>query len=253
MIKRHSSYPKYHPALPGTRAAWCSLLLTFSFLAGIAWMGFILRIHRPWGVAPAPGICIIETRQSERLPHPLPAHTPPTEQSTPEIPFSAPLLHKEMVDVPDINTTPDEPLSQLPPFDIPETLGALQAPPVKQQKRPITRRVSVAAAPAQIPPRSRATTSLPTTPPSYKSAPPPPYPPEMKSSRIQGTVRVRIAVNPSGIPTAVYITAGSGHPVFDTTATRWILQHWRFHPALRDGVAVESSVNTRVEFILDKA
>ena len=53
----------------------------------------------------------------------------------------------------------------------------------------------------------------------------------MRKRRITGSVGVRIAVSPQGLPTAVDITRPSGHSEFDTTTRSWILRHWRFQPA----------------------
>lgn len=86
--------------------------------------------------------------------------------------------------------------------------------------------------------------------PEYLSNPKPPYPAGMRQRRIQGSVGVRIAVSPQGLPTAVDITQPSGHAEFDFTTRNWILRHWRFRPAKRGGAAVASSITTTVRFRL---
>lgn len=88
-------------------------------------------------------------------------------------------------------------------------------------------------------------------PPAYKSAPKPPYPPGLKQMRIEGSVRVRIAISKEGTPSSVAITASSGHTEFDDAARQWILRHWRFTPALRNGIPVPSAVATAIHFVLD--
>ena len=100
-------------------------------------------------------------------------------------------------------------------------------------------------------PMASATTAPATTPPAYLSNPKPPYPAAMRQRRIQGSVGVRIAVSPQGLPTAVDITRPSGHAEFDSTTRSWIMRHWRFRPATSAGRAAASSVATTVRFRLD--
>lgn len=97
----------------------------------------------------------------------------------------------------------------------------------------------------------RGSESAPIVAARYRSAPPPPYPASLRAQRISGSVGVLISINAEGDPTDVSITRSSGHPEFDTTARRWILKRWRFHPATRDGVPQPSQVRTSVRFLLD--
>lgn len=253
MKRRAHSIRQPRPAPPSAGAAWRSLLLTFSFLLGLAGVGHILGVYHPLSgdewcrlrITPMPATA--EPAQA------LPSYRQPTEQSMPDIPFLAPLLVADVVEIPDIDTTPEATATELPIIDFPESLHSPSAPPRKKiATRP--RRAIAAAAPEAAPEAPAATAaSGSTSPPTYKSAPPPPYPAEMRAGRARGIVRVRIDVSPAGTPTAVHITASSGHRIFDTTATTWILRHWRFTPAMRGGTPVASKVSTRVEFILDKA
>lgn len=113
----------------------------------------------------------------------------------------------------------------------------------------------------QPPPRTGSRTPVPTmaaadapastTPPAYLNNPKPPYPAAMRQRRIQGSVGVRIAVSQQGTPTAVDITRPSGHAEFDSTASSWILRHWRFRPATTAGKATASTVTTTVRFRLN--
>lgn len=95
---------------------------------------------------------------------------------------------------------------------------------------------------------ARAATAL-RTPPAYREAPKPPYPPTLRARRISGSVGVRIAVSAEGLPTEVTITSPSGHSEFDSTVRRWILAHWRFLPAQADGLATAAHVQTRIDFV----
>ncbi len=63
--------------------------------------------------------------------------------------------------------------------------------------------------------------------------PPPPYPPEAKARRIQGTVVVELTVDPRGTPVRAEGIQGPGELM--SVAIAYAL-HWRFAPALLNGV-----------------
>lgn len=86
---------------------------------------------------------------------------------------------------------------------------------------------------------------------SYLSAPKPPYPVALRMARAEGSVGVRIAVSAEGKPTHVSVVRSSGYSEMDSTAVRWILEHWRFHPEKRGGHAVASTVTTSIHFKID--
>ncbi len=121
------------------------------------------------------------------------------------------------------------PLSALSPAEL-----AAESPPRPSQPR--TERPSVASSPASD-----------YTPPQYKSTPEPPYPPELRSRRLSGSVRVRILVSAQGVPTSVIILQ-SPHPAFSAAAKRQILASWRFFPARSHSSPVPSSVTTSIHF-----
>ncbi len=85
---------------------------------------------------------------------------------------------------------------------------------------------------------------------SYRTTPRPPYPSAMLNRRIEGRVRIKITLNAEGVPQKVEVENSSGYTAFDSCACEWVLTHWRFHPARRQGVAVASVVHTQVEFVL---
>ncbi len=85
---------------------------------------------------------------------------------------------------------------------------------------------------------------------SYRATPRPPYPAEMLNRRLEGRVRISIVVDAEGVPQKVEVEHSSGYAAFDRCAREWVLAHWRFHPARRQGVAVASVVHTQVEFVL---
>ena len=142
------------------------------------------------------------------------------------------------------------PNPQLEPCIIPPTPQALQ--PVARSFDPFPpddSDLTVTNLPKPRQPRAATPQIVPST--SYLvHSPRPPYPSAMRKRRITGSVGVRIAVSPQGLPTAVDITRPSGHSEFDTTTRSWILRHWRFQPATSGGRAIASSVTTTVHFRL---
>lgn len=245
-----SNYPrrvKSHAASPHSKAAWGSALLTLSLLAGMTGLAHLLVMHRPRCQDTQAGIRIVCLSKHVPPPRPIPCPPPPAEQSTPQIDFVPPLLVAELVETPDIYTELSTPNTAFPILEAPESLH----PPAPS--RPVAVHQSPSVRKNNKPPTTATHPAAAITPPAYKAAPPPPYPTEMYASRARGCVRVRIEVDPTGCPTAVHITHSSGHRSFDTAASSWIMLYWRFIPAMCGDTPVASSVNTRVEFILDKA
>ena len=80
-------------------------------------------------------------------------------------------------------------------------------------------------------------------------APEPDYPPLARQARIQGTVRLRITVNPAGRVAASQLVAG--HPLLVPAAVDAV-RRWLYAPAIANGVpaTVESTVD--VSFFLHR-
>jgi protein TonB len=75
----------------------------------------------------------------------------------------------------------------------------------------------------------------------------PTYPPALEREGITGTVRVRVRIGSDGRVISVE-DLGSTDPAFFTATERQALRHWRFRPATRDGVPVESTQELTVRF-----
>lgn len=88
----------------------------------------------------------------------------------------------------------------------------------------------------------------PDTPPRYREAPPPPYPAAMRAGHYRGEVVVLIEVGADGHPESVRILRSAGREELDRAARDWILSHWSFYPAERDGRRVASRVRTSIRF-----
>jgi protein TonB len=75
----------------------------------------------------------------------------------------------------------------------------------------------------------------------------PPYPPTMERAGEEGFARVRITISAQGRVTAIS-DLGSSDPLFFEATRRQALRAWRFVPATRDGVPVESTQELTVSF-----
>jgi periplasmic protein TonB len=78
---------------------------------------------------------------------------------------------------------------------------------------------------------------------------PPDYPPRCLRMGIEGTVRVRVLVGENGRPQEVSIDRSSGDASLDQAALEAV-RHWRFEPAMRQGVPVRAWVIAPMEFKL---
>lgn len=78
----------------------------------------------------------------------------------------------------------------------------------------------------------------------------PPYPPASERQEEEGVVIVRVRVGPDGRVLSAELKASSGHRRLDETAVEHARRAWRFVPATRDGVAVESWREVPVRFEL---
>jgi protein TonB len=80
--------------------------------------------------------------------------------------------------------------------------------------------------------------------------PAPPYPMTALKLGIEGRVMLRIAVDARGNPSGGSIESSSGSRVLDNAALKFVLAHWRFEPATRDGEAVATYALVPVDFSL---
>jgi len=85
---------------------------------------------------------------------------------------------------------------------------------------------------------------------AYDLAPAPRYPRASLIAGHEGTVTLRVLVDESGQPQEAAIERSSGHRALDQAARTQVLQHWRFHPAQRQGRAVAAYALVPIEFSL---
>ncbi len=74
----------------------------------------------------------------------------------------------------------------------------------------------------------------------YLSAPPPKYPRNALSRRIEGTVLLQVLVGVDGRPLEVTVSQSSGNHELDEAARSQILKRWSFRPAMKNGQAVQA-------------
>ncbi|HET6913471.1 MAG TPA: energy transducer TonB [Rhodanobacteraceae bacterium] len=85
---------------------------------------------------------------------------------------------------------------------------------------------------------------------AYETATPPDYPVAAIREGVQGTVLLRVLVDATGKPIQVLVLKSSGSRDLDNAAREHVLAAWRFHPAQRDGHAIQAWAQVPVKFSL---
>ena len=78
----------------------------------------------------------------------------------------------------------------------------------------------------------------------------PPYPASKLASEEEATLRLRLTIDQQGRVTAVD-PVGSADRVFLDSARRYLIAHWRYAPATKDGRAIASTLTVTLRFELD--
>ena len=87
--------------------------------------------------------------------------------------------------------------------------------------------------------------------PNYLHTPSPPYPPLAKRRGLTGAVVLKVLVGRDGFAKEVAVRSSSGHPVLDEAAVSTVAG-WRFNPARRGDVSVDSWVDVPIRFELNR-
>jgi TonB family protein len=171
------------------------------------------------------------------LPPPSPPLSPPLAQ-----PESPPLALSPEV------SAPATPIPRFTPLLPPRSLAATPAPPAI----PVTSDPPTSPAPVALAPPKTLPETLPETlaKPIPGANPAPPNPPAARQMQQQGKVLLRARVNQQGSVVAVEVTQSSGFPALDRAAQTTV-QQWRFTPAQRDGIPIESWVTVPIQFTLN--
>lgn len=216
--------------LPGLAVAgWCSSI-RFKAPRGQSDCNFHgIAFIPPEENAPPPPVPDLTPHQpAQEIPQPVLSGSTQPEFALPELPLA-------------MQEQDDDASTEISPF---ETAELTQ--PHSEVTSSTHDKATVAAAPS---PKADETTDT-YTPPAYLNCPQPSYPPLLRQRRVQGVVGVRISVAADGTPSAVEITAPSGNAALDRHARSWILQHWHFTPARRNGHPLAAQVDTRLHFVL---
>lgn len=177
---------------------------------------------------PAPLPPTIKTRHIPDTPKPVDQPPPPIVEDPIEVPMF----------VPPIEFRPD-----LPPPLVNDRVSTVDVPP------PLV----PPAGGSTVTPRGSATDPVLTNAkldPRYAARFQPPYPPASERQDEEGVVVVRVRVGPDGRVLAAELKASSGHRRLDEAAVEHARRAWRFVPATRDGVAIESWREIPVRFEL---
>ena len=75
----------------------------------------------------------------------------------------------------------------------------------------------------------------------------PVYPLGSLARRDQGYVAISLEIDAAGVPTNAFVSRPSGHDELDQTALE-TLRRWRFHPAIRGGKPVASTMQVPILF-----
>lgn len=175
----------------------------------------------PLVIVPAPETVITE---ADVEPEPPPIATAPAIAPLPKPPMRKPPMHHA---------------SPPPAATAPQALAAENVP-----TSPTAQSAQVAAAVAPV---ARGFSSQP----SLAYGPMIDYPAAARMRGLQGRVLLRVDVSANGAPVNVAVVASSGHVILDRAATTMVREHWRFRPALRDGVPVDGQVEQPVVFRLE--
>jgi protein TonB len=84
---------------------------------------------------------------------------------------------------------------------------------------------------------------------NYLNNPRPEYPSTARNMSWEGKVILKVHVIANGSVGGVSVAHSSGHEILDEAAMKAVRQ-WKFVPAKRDGVAVESHVHVPINFNL---
>jgi protein TonB len=181
---------------------------------------------------------------------PLPAEVPPSP------PPPAPVV--EVPPTPAVKEPKPEPVAPAEPAQIIPQTASPDAPVAEQPAPPAAEPASVPAATESTAPVAAPTTehtgssegTVTEAKPDHLHNPPPNYPRLARERCWHGTTRLRIEVLTSGLAGHIQIVNSSGYRILDEASVETVRQHWKFLPARRGNVAVDSWVEQDIVFQL---
>lgn len=214
----------------------CNAHLASAWTAGISLL--FLGIGLQGAVAPLRPEIKIQVAQidvgDEVMAEEFNAPAPPAEEDTAEPELEDPVVEMEIPPIPEISAPLSPPeMVELTPLEeiIERPKPPTQPKPVAKPQEPRPRPVA-ASKPAAKP----GPTGTPggTGPPTVFSGggsgryPSPSYPSAARSSGAQGSVRLLVTVEASGLPSSVSVNSSSGHSSLDSAASDHVRRRWRW-------------------------
>jgi protein TonB len=200
---------------PGSRrlaGAGISVIAQLGFVAALIG-GVVVRDHfKP----PQP----FEVKELERVEQRTPP--PPIKVERPALPIVA------------------APLIDIAPAENGGATITTVTPPVTAQNPPTVTRQP----PPQAAVPDRAATAIPGTHTT------PPYPALARRLGAEGKVTLRLTVAPDGTVKQAEVVTSSGRQDLDQAAQQWLVTHWTYRPAIRDGAPATAQVLAAVQFSL---
>ena len=86
--------------------------------------------------------------------------------------------------------------------------------------------------------------------PNYLRNPAPEYPRQARMSGQEGTVILRVKVDPQGVPSEVRVSTSSGFASLDDSAETTVRRKWRFKPAAQAGRPIAADVLIPIRFAI---
>jgi periplasmic protein TonB len=78
----------------------------------------------------------------------------------------------------------------------------------------------------------------------------PAYPPIAVRLNQTGNVKLRLTIDEHGVVTVASVEKSSGYDSLDNAAVAWVIAHWRYRPATKDGAPIASVADALVTFRL---
>ena len=78
----------------------------------------------------------------------------------------------------------------------------------------------------------------------------PPYPAVARRLGLEGRVSLRLTIQPDGKVSQAEVVTSSGRRDFDEAAQSWIVAHWTYQPAIKDGAPAAAQALAAVTFSL---
>lgn len=254
--------PNLGALLQPQTAAWMISLAVHAIAGGIFWQ-HLGRVE-PVAPKPAPMRASIRTLAPPSPPEAAAAPTAAPRKSVPAtLPApKRPAPHSAALIAMPTPTTPTQQNTSVQPVDatavaaapVPAAATTVDAPPATiAAAQPAPAPVAAATPASAAPPAVRASTHQHVAghvDVKYLHTPKPDYPPAARRRGLEGTVLIRVLVNPDGIPGETRLIGPSGTDALDQAALAAVLR-WRFTPAREGNLAIAHWVDIPITFRLD--